>query len=193
MNLFIRGEWNPKYNQTVITITQKHGIDTTCVHTADDVFKQMRKDSNLEYEMKFLHQAIPIFKGPVQHTTWIHDIRMNVQKNPKPCLCESEELKHTEMGWHHDFLHEIKTHYKKNQVNAWFRRKMRAKRDKHVVGLIGNLPMLSWINWSNILLSHEDQTKQVLMVSIVTCVIWWMQIVLLITKRLLLPIIRGIG
>ena len=34
-----------------------------------------------------------------------------------------------EKGQHHDFLHEIITHYKNNQVNAWFMRKMSAKRD----------------------------------------------------------------
>ena len=60
-HLFIRGESNARYNQTVLTISEKHGIDTACVYTSEDLFKKMRKDSNLQDEMKFLHHAIPIF------------------------------------------------------------------------------------------------------------------------------------
>ena len=73
------------------------------------------------------------------------------------------------------------------------RDKREQKEMPHVVGLIGNLPMLSGITWSNIFLLHGHQRKQALRVSIVTFVIWWMQTVLLIAKRLLLPIIRGRG
>ena len=43
--------------------------------------------------------------------------------------CESEELKQREKGQHHVFPHKIITHYKSNQVNAWYRRKTGAKRD----------------------------------------------------------------
>ena len=83
MHLIIRRDSNPIYDQTVIMITQKHGIDTACVHIAKDLFKKMRKDSNLKDEMMFLHHAISIFKGPLRHAMWIHDIRMNVQDNFK--------------------------------------------------------------------------------------------------------------
>ena len=62
--------------------------------------------------------------------------------------------------------------------------KQEQKEMQNVVGLIGNHPMLSWIVWSNIHLSHEDQSKQVLRVSTVTFVIWWMKV-----SFLLLPII----
>ena len=69
----------------------------------------------------------------MQHATWIHDMRMNVHEkfkirivqmlfSPELHTCESEELKHREKEQHHDFLHEIITHYKNNQVNAWFKR-----------------------------------------------------------------------
>ena len=64
-------------------ISQKYSIDTACVHTAEDLFKKMKKDSNLQDEMKFLHHAISIFKGPLKNVTWIHNIRMNVQKKCK--------------------------------------------------------------------------------------------------------------
>ena len=47
IHLFIRPESNPKYDQTVIKITQKHGINTACIHTAKDLFKKMRKDFSL--------------------------------------------------------------------------------------------------------------------------------------------------
>ena len=67
IHLFILGESNPRYDQTVLTIIAKHGIDTAWVHTAEDLFKKMRKDSNLQDEMKFLHHSIPIFKGPLKH------------------------------------------------------------------------------------------------------------------------------
>ena len=43
----------------------------------------MRKDSNVQDEMKFLHHAIPVFKEPLKHTAWSHDIRMNVQEKYK--------------------------------------------------------------------------------------------------------------
>ena len=80
MHLFIRGESYPSYDQTIMMITQKHGIDTACVCIAEVLFKKMRKDSNLQDEMTFFHHAIPIFKGRLKHATWIHDIRMNMQK-----------------------------------------------------------------------------------------------------------------
>ena len=74
--------------------------------------------------MKFLHHAIQIFKDPLKHTTWIHDIRMNVQEklnirivqmtfSPEIHTFGSENLKQREKGLCHDFLLEIKTHYKK--------------------------------------------------------------------------------
>ena len=107
MHLFIRGESNPRYDKAVITITEKHVIDTECEHTAEDLLKKIRKDSNVKDEIKFLHQSIPILKGSVKHSTWIHDIRMNVQEkfesdikqilfSPQLCTCESEELKQRE-------------------------------------------------------------------------------------------------
>ena len=65
MNLFIRGESNPRYDQTVLTVAEKYGIDSACVHTVEDSFKKMRKDYNIQDEMTFLHHAIPIFKGPL--------------------------------------------------------------------------------------------------------------------------------
>ena len=119
MHLIFRGEVNPRYDQTVLTIAEKHGIDIACLHAAKDLFKKMRKDSNLQNEMKFLHHAILIFKGPLKHATWIHDIRMNVQEkfkirivqilfSPKLHACESKELEQREKGWCHDFLHKIK-------------------------------------------------------------------------------------
>ena len=109
IHLFIRAESNPKYDQTVITITQKHGIGTACVHTAKNFFKKMRKVSSWQDKMTFLHQAIPIFKGPLKHATWIHDIRMNVQEkfkikivqmlfSPELHSCDSDELKQRERG-----------------------------------------------------------------------------------------------
>ena len=72
------------------------------------------------------------------------------------------------------------------------REKWEQKEMQHFVGLIGNLPMLSWINWSNIL-SHGDQSKQAMTVSMVAFVIWWMKMVFHMAKRLLLPIIRCRG
>ena len=89
----------------------------------------MRKDSNIHDEMKFLNHTIPTFKGPIQHATWIHDTRMNVKEKFKIRIvqisfcselgtCESEELKQRERGQCHDFLHEIITYYKNNQVNG---------------------------------------------------------------------------
>ena len=104
MYLFIKGESNPRYDQKVLIITKKHGIDTTCVHTAEDVFKKIKNNSNLQDETKFLHHAIQIFKGSLIHATWIHDIRMNVQEkfsiknvqmscSPELHTCEYEELK----------------------------------------------------------------------------------------------------
>ena len=129
MHLFIREESNPSYYQTVLMIAQKNGINTTCIHTAKDSFKKMKKDSNLQDEMKFSQHAIPIFKEPLKHATWINDIRMNVQEkftirivqmsfSPELHTCESDELKQRERGQCHDFVHEIITHYKSIQVNA---------------------------------------------------------------------------
>ena len=83
IHLFIRAESNPKYDQIVITIAQKHVIDMAWLHTAEDLFKKMRKDSSLQDEMTFLHQVIPIFKGLLKHATLIYDIRMNVQERFK--------------------------------------------------------------------------------------------------------------
>ena len=93
MHLFIRGETNPGYDQTVIMIAQKHCIDTACVHTARDSFKKMKKESNLQDKMKFLHHAIPIFKGQLKHATWILDIRMNVQEKFKIRFVQTSFLK----------------------------------------------------------------------------------------------------
>ena len=83
MHMFSRGESNPRYDQIALTITEKHGIDTACVHTTEDLFKKMRKDSNPHGEMKFLHHSILIFKGSLKHETWIHNINMNVQEKFK--------------------------------------------------------------------------------------------------------------
>ena len=47
----------------------------------EDLLKKRRKDSNLQDKMTFLHDVIPIFKGPRKNETWIYDIRMNMQKN----------------------------------------------------------------------------------------------------------------
>ena len=123
IHLFIRGEWNPKYDQTVLMIVQKHGIDTVCLHIAKDLFKNMTKDSSLQGKMTFLHQAIPIFNGPLKHSTWINDIRMNVQEkfeirivqmmfSPELCSCDSYKLKQKEKGttpwyisWNHNSLY----------------------------------------------------------------------------------------
>ena len=49
--------------------------------------------------------------------------------SPELHTCKCEELKQREKRWCHDFLHEIVTNYKHNQVNAQLRRKMRGKRD----------------------------------------------------------------
>ena len=78
-------------------IAPKHGIDTACVLNAEDLFKKMRKDSNLQDERKFLHHAFPIFKGPLKHATWIHDIRIKVQEKIKIRIVQvsfSSELLH---------------------------------------------------------------------------------------------------
>ena len=109
IHLFIKAESNPKYDQTVITMAQKHEIDTACLHTAKDLFKKMRNNSSLQDKMTFLHQVIPIFKGLLKHATWIHDIRMNVHEKFKIkivqmlfslelCSCEYEKLKQRKMG-----------------------------------------------------------------------------------------------
>ena len=37
---FIRGESNPRYDQTVLTITKKYGIDAAYVHTTKFVSKK---------------------------------------------------------------------------------------------------------------------------------------------------------
>ena len=113
IHLFIRAESNPKYDQTVITIAWKHGINTACAHTAKDLFKKMWNDSSQQDEMRFLHQAILIFKGPLKHATWIHDIRMNVQEkfnikivqmlfSPELGSCDSDELKQRFCSWNHN-------------------------------------------------------------------------------------------
>ena len=94
MHLFIREESNLRYDETVITIAQTYDIDTACVHTAEDLFKKMRKDSNLNDEMKFLHHAISIFKGPLKHTKCIHDIRMNVQEKFKIRIVQMSDSPH---------------------------------------------------------------------------------------------------
>ena len=62
MHLVIGGESNTRYDKTVLTVLEKQGIDTAYVHTAEDLFKKMRKDSNLQDEIKLLQHAIPIFK-----------------------------------------------------------------------------------------------------------------------------------
>ena len=66
MHLFIREESNPQYDQIVWTLAEKQGIDTACLYTVEDLFKNMKKDSNLQDEIKFLHHAIPTFKGPLK-------------------------------------------------------------------------------------------------------------------------------
>ena len=73
------------------------------------------------------------------------------------------------------------------------REKLEQEELQHVVGLIGNLLMLSWINWSNILLSHGDQSKQALRVLMDAFVIWWIKMGFFMAKRLPLPIIRCRG
>ena len=75
------------------------------------------------------------------------------------CTCDSNMLNQRKRGQRHDFLHEIITHCINNQVNAWFKRKLREKKMQHVVGSTGNHLMLSWINWSNIPLQHRDHSK----------------------------------
>ena len=138
MHLFIREESIPQYDQTVLTLAEKQGINTTCVCTAEDSFKNMRKDSYLQNDMKFLYHAISIFKWPLKNVIWIHDIRTNVQEKfkirtvqmsfrPELHMCECEKLKQREQVCCHDFLHEIITNYKNNQVNAWFRKNTRGK------------------------------------------------------------------
>ena len=88
-------------------IAQKHGIDIACAHTAEDLFKKMRKDHNLQDKMTFLHHAIPIFKGQLKLATWTHDIMMNMQEkfmikivqmsfSPELLTCDFEELKQRE-------------------------------------------------------------------------------------------------
>ena len=54
---------------------------------------------------------------------------MQMLFSPELHPCDSDELKWRERGWCHDFVHEIITHYKKNWVNSWFKRKRREKRD----------------------------------------------------------------
>ena len=97
----------------------------------------IQKDEERE-EIKLLYQVFQIFAGPLKHATWIHDIKMNVQEklkirivqmsfSPALCKCEFEELEQRERGQCHDFPHEIITHYKNYQVNAWFRKKQEQK------------------------------------------------------------------
>ena len=57
----------------------------------------------------------------VQEKIKIGTVQMSF--SPELDTCESEELKQREEGCCHDFLHEIITHCKINQVNAWFRLK----------------------------------------------------------------------
>ena len=100
-------------NQTQNTKKQSSqslkNMDTGCVHTVEDLFTKMRKDSSLQDEMTLLHQTIRIFKHPLKHATWIHGIRMNVQKKFKIKIVqilfslklhsfESSELKQRERG-----------------------------------------------------------------------------------------------
>ena len=103
--LLIRAESIPRYNQSMIAIAQKHGIDTACVHTAKDLLKKIGKDSNLQDKMEFLHHAVSIFKGPLKHATWIHDIKMNVQEKFEIKIVQmllspenSDKLKQRERG-----------------------------------------------------------------------------------------------
>ena len=113
MHLFIRGESNPRYDQTVLIIAEKHDIDTACVHTALDLFKKIRKDSNLQDGMKCLHHSIPIFKEPLnmQHgfmTSFkIRFVQMSF--SPELHTYEPEGLKQREKGQCHDFFHEMIT------------------------------------------------------------------------------------
>ena len=58
-----------------------------------------------------------------------HDQSCAKDFSPELGTCDSEELKQREKEKHHDFLHEILNHYRNNQVNSWFKRKMRAKTD----------------------------------------------------------------
>ena len=90
--------------------------------------------------MTVLHHVILIFKGPLKHAMWIHDVRMNVQEKSKIKImeisfsselhtCDNEDLKQRDQGQCHDFLHKVIIHYKNNQVNAQFERKTIEKRD----------------------------------------------------------------
>ena len=62
---------------------------------------------------RFSHHAIPIFKRPLKHATWIYDIRMNVQEKFKTRIvqmsfcpelppCDSEEPRQRIKRQHHD-------------------------------------------------------------------------------------------
>ena len=99
----------------------------------------MSEDSYLQDEIKFLHHIIPIFKRPLKNATWTYAMRMNGQETfeirivqmsfrPELHMYECEQLKYREKGCCHDSLHEIITHYKNNQVNAWLRRNTRETR-----------------------------------------------------------------
>ena len=127
MHLLIREESNPQYDQTIQTLVESRALI--------QLFKKMMKDSNLQGEVKFQHNSIQIFIGPLKNATWTHDSRMNVQEQFKIrivqisfrlelCMCESEKLKQREKLHVHDFLHENITHYK----NAWFRKKTRGEK-----------------------------------------------------------------
>ena len=75
-------------------------------------------------------------------------------------------------SWNHNSV-------KNNQVNAWFKRKMRAKRDVTCCWFDQN-PSNSELN------SLEQHTA-----SMVTFVIWWMRMGYFMAKRLLLPIMNA--
>ena len=52
----------------------------------------------------------------------VQDQIVHMSFRPELQISEFEELKQREKVSQHDSLHEIVTHYKKNQVSAWFRR-----------------------------------------------------------------------
>ena len=52
IHLFSGKESSQKYDQTVLTLAENQGIDTTCIHTDKELFK-MKKNSHLQDEVKF--------------------------------------------------------------------------------------------------------------------------------------------
>ena len=95
---------NPKYDQAVLSLAEVQGIDTTCVHSAEELFKKMRKNSHMWHQLQFFHHAIPIFNTPLKNATWFHEISMSAKENfkiiimqisfsPELHKCECEDQK----------------------------------------------------------------------------------------------------